>query len=78
MIADKPNSAPSIGQIYRHYKGNLYLVTGFAKHSETLEDLVIYQSVSLAGNQVWARPVSMWNEIVDVDGLPTLRFTLKN
>ncbi len=63
-----------IGKIYRHYKGNLYKVIGFAKHSETLEDLVIYKSVET--EQTWARPQKMWNEVVDEKG--TLRFILKN
>jgi len=61
-----------IGKIYRHFKGNLYKVIGFAKHSETLEDMVIYQPLKTGDN--WVRPLSMWNEIVDDKG--TLRFTL--
>ena len=49
---------------YRHYKGNEYLVIGIAKHSETLEPMVVYQA--LYGNkEMWARPASMWNEIVN-------------
>jgi len=61
-----------IGKIYRHFKGNLYKVIGFAKHSETLEDMVIYQPLKTGDN--WVRPLSMWNEVVDDKG--TLRFTL--
>jgi hypothetical protein len=61
-----------IGKIYKHFKGNLYKVIGFAKHSETLEDMVIYQPLKTGDN--WVRPLSMWNEIVDDKG--TLRFTL--
>ena len=61
-----------IGRIYRHFKGNLYKVIGFAKHSETLEDMVIYQPLKTGDN--WVRPLSMWNEVVDDKG--TLRFTL--
>ena len=61
-----------VGRTYRHFKGNLYKVIGFAKHSETLEDMVIYQPLKTGDN--WVRPVSMWNEIVDEKG--TLRFTL--
>lgn len=63
-----------IGATYRHYKGNLYKVLALAKHSETLEDLVIY--MALYGNgQVWARPLSMWNEQVEKDGKKIFRFT---
>lgn len=61
-----------IGKTYRHFKGNLYKVVGFAKHSETMEDMVVYES--LRNNTLWVRPKSMWNEVVDDKG--TLRFTL--
>lgn len=58
---------------YRHYKGKDYEVIGFAKHTETLEDLVIYKALYGEG-KVWARPVSMWNEIVEVEGRKVKRF----
>ena len=61
-----------VGKTYRHFKGNLYKVVGFAKHSETLEDMVIYSP--LKTGDTWVRPLRMWNEIVDDKG--TLRFTL--
>ena len=61
-----------IGKIYRHYKGNEYKIIAFAKHSETCEDMIVYQSTTT--DSVWVRPRNMWNEIVDEKG--TLRFTL--
>ena len=61
-----------IGRTYKHFKGNLYKVIGFAKHSETLEDMVVYQPLKTGDN--WVRPLCMWNEVVDDKG--TLRFTL--
>ena len=61
-----------IGRTYRHFKGNLYKVIGFAKHSETLEDMIIYSP--LKTGDTWVRPLKMWNETVDDKG--TLRFTL--
>ena len=61
-----------IGKIYRHFKGNLYKVIGFAKHSETLEEMVIYSPLKTGDS--WVRPATMWNEIVDDKG--TKRFTL--
>ena len=61
-----------IGKKYRHYKGNLYEITGFAKHSETCEDMIVYKS--LKNGDTWVRPKTMWNETVDDKG--TLRFTL--
>ncbi len=61
-----------VGKTYKHFKGNMYKVVGIAKHSETLEDMVIYES--LRNNTLWVRPASMWSEVVDDKG--TLRFTL--
>ena len=61
-----------VGSTYRHYKGNVYKIIAFAQHSETCEDMIVYQSV--AHGDVWVRPKSMWNEIVDNKN--TLRFTL--
>lgn len=59
---------------YRHYKGNYYEVIGVAKHSETLEEMVVYRA--LCGEfGLWARPASMWEEIVDVNGEKVMRFT---
>ena len=50
--------------IYRHYKSNEYEVIGFAKHSETLDDMVIYRA--LYGERgTWVLPLSMWdNEFI--------------
>ncbi len=61
-----------IGGIYKHYKGNIYKVIGIAKHSETCEDMVVYQSQK--DGQIWVRPIFMWNEyVLKADAL---RFTL--
>lgn len=62
----------SIGKTYRHYKGNLYKIIAFAKHSETCEEMIVYQSVE--HSDIWVRPRSMWNEVIDNNN--TLRFTL--
>ena len=63
--------------IYRHYKGNQYEVIGFAKHSETLEDMVIYKA--LYGEcGVWVRPLSMWDNSIEVDGKIVKRFEYIN
>lgn len=59
--------------IYRHYKGNRYRVLSLAHHSETLEELVIYEPLD-TDTGVWARPLSMWNETVTVDGTEKRRF----
>lgn len=59
--------------IYRHYKGNEYEVIGVAKHSETLEDMVVYKALYGDGG-IWVRPASMWNETVIKDGKEYKRF----
>lgn len=59
--------------IYQHYKGNIYKVLHIAKHSETLEDMVIYQDVNNP-DKIWARPSSMWNDDVEIDGKTVKRF----
>lgn len=59
---------------YRHYKGNEYTVIGIARHSETLEELVVYKALYGDG-AIWVRPISMWNETVIVNGTAVKRFT---
>lgn len=62
-----------IGKKYRHFKGKEYLVMHIAKHSETLEELVVYQA--LYGEMgVWVRPLDMFLEQVEVDGQTVNRF----
>jgi len=60
--------------IYRHYKGNHYEVIGVAKHSETLAEMVIYKALYGAGG-IWVRPLSMWENPIEVDGTIVKRFT---
>lgn len=52
-----------IGKKYKHFKGQVMEVIAIAKHSETLEDLVIYRHIDT--NEVWARPIDMFNSLVD-------------
>ena len=59
---------------YRHFKGNEYEVIGTARHSETLEEMVVYRA--LYGEfGLWARPAAMWNETVERNGKTFHRFT---
>lgn len=61
------------GKKYRHFKGNEYLVLYAAKHSETLEDMVVYQD--LYGERgIWVRPLSMFLEQKEVGGKIVNRF----
>ena len=48
---------------YRHFKGGEYEVIGVGKHSETLEEYVVYRALYGEGG-LWVRPASMWNETV--------------
>ena len=59
---------------YRHFKGMEYEVIGVAKHSETLEPMVVYRALYGEGG-LWVRPAAMWQETVTRDGVTAPRFT---
>ena len=59
---------------YRHFKGMEYEVIGVAKHSETLEPMVVYRALYGEGG-LWVRPAAMWQETVTRDGVTSPRFT---
>ncbi len=60
---------------YRHYKGKEYEVIGIARHSETLEKLVVYKALyQTAGENLWVRPLQMFLEDVEIEGKKKLRF----
>ncbi len=59
---------------YRHFKGKEYEVVGIARHSETLEELVVYRALYGDGG-LWVRPVAMWDETVQHEGRSVPRFT---
>jgi len=61
--------------IYEHYKGNRYELLYIARHSETLENMVVYKALYGEG-EVWVRPASMWDEEVFVNGKNVPRFKL--
>lgn len=62
----------TVGKTYKHFKGNLYKIIALAKHSETEEEMIVYQSITKG--DIWVRPKRMWNDFVDENN--TLRFTL--
>ena len=51
--------------IYRHFKGSIYEVIGVAIHTETQDALVIYRDYEKLNSITWARPVTMWNDMVN-------------
>ena len=60
---------------WRHYKGKEYQVLGVAKHSETLEDLVVYKCLyENELNKLWVRPKDDFLGTVNVKGLERSRF----
>ena len=62
-----------MGEYYRHFKGNVYRVLHIAKHSETLEEMVVYQAM-YEERGVWVRPKSMFEEVIERDGKTFRRF----
>ena len=58
---------------YRHYKGNEYVVIGTARHSETLEELVVYRQ-DYGDKGLWVRPKGMFLETIEIEGKSVPRF----
>jgi len=67
-------SGKNIQGLYRHYKGKDYRVLGTAKHTETLEEFVVYQAL-YGGYETWVRPAAMFFGTVDVDHQTLSRFS---
>ncbi len=63
-----------MNQYYRHFKGNIYRVLHIAKHSETLEDIVVYQAM-YGERAIWVRPKAMFEEVIERDGKTFRRFS---
>lgn len=58
---------------YRHFKGKEYEVLAIAKHSETLQDMVVYKCL-YGDYSIWVRPLSMFEESITRDGKTFKRF----
>ncbi len=68
------NNQLKLGE-YEHYKGKRYRVLGVAKHSETNEDLVMYEALyDNELSRLWVRPLKMFLEDVEIDGQRVPRF----
>ncbi len=59
--------------IYKHFKGHVYKVIGIAKHSESLEEQVIYVSID-DETDLWVRPATMFLDMIERDGKRFQRF----
>ncbi len=63
---------------YQHYKWNFYEVIWIARHSETLEELVIYRALyntkKYWSNSIWARPKKMFIEKIIIENKKIPRF----
>lgn len=77
VLAEYSDLAKSVvqGGTYRHYKGPYYLVLKIARSSETLEELVVYQTL-YGTYDIWVRPLKMFCETIEVDGKIVPRFAL--
>jgi hypothetical protein len=61
--------------LYKHHKGKYYQVIGVCKHSETLEDLVLYEALyENELSKLWVRPISMFLEKIEINGKQVPRF----
>ena len=61
-----------INRVYKHFKGDYYLVVDVAKHSETKEDYVVYRRLYGDGG-LWIRPLTMFLEEVDHEKYPNVK-----
>ena len=65
---------PKAQEIYRHFKGNLYQIVTIAEHTETGEQMVVYQAM-YGERGVWVRPKSMFEEVIERNGKIFRRFS---
>ena len=74
---EQANSEVVAGAIYEHYKGKQYRVIGVGLHTETLEKVVMYETLyENPLGRLWCRPLEMWCESVEVNGQLVPRFRL--
>ncbi|MEV1130266.1 DUF1653 domain-containing protein [Agromyces sp. NPDC049794] len=72
-MTESVGASPLEPGVYEHYKGARYEVLLVARHSETEEELVVYRQLYGDGS-AWVRPLAMFSETVEVDGVRMPRF----
>lgn len=73
IMENKSIRTIKINTKYKHFKGNEYLVLHVAKHSETLEEMVVYQAL-YGEHGIWVRPLDMFLEKIEREGIVFNRF----
>lgn len=73
MIYSELSQKIVLNGLYQHYKGQRYKVLHIARHSETLEELVVYQAL-YGDHGIWVRPLAMFLENVTIEGKTVPRF----
>lgn len=64
---------PNPGEVYRHFKGNIITIIDIARHTETLEEMVVYRH----DGEVWVRPLAMFLSKVDKEKYPNAKQTYR-
>ena len=71
-----PENTPKTGEIYRHYKGDLYKIVALALHSTDNEYTVVYEALyPNPAAKLFTRPLKVWSEVVEWEGKKVQRFT---
>lgn len=74
-VVPLPENAPQVGEIYRHYKGDLYKVSALALHSNDEEWMVVYAPLyENPDAPLFTRPLREWREIIEWEGKRLERF----
>ena len=78
VVPPLPTTAPSAGEVYRHYKGDLYRVVLLAEHSNDNEWMVVYEPMyEHPDAPFFTRPLREWDEVVEWKGEKVRRFSLE-